>query len=78
MRTVDAFLNSSGNFIWKSRIARALLFNTTAEVSGKISSGGNIVLGKRRRSSCLYFASHVKRALSARAQAPQTLNAASP
>lgn len=47
MRTADGFLNSSGNFIWKSRIARAPLFNTTSEVSGKISSGGNIAPGKR-------------------------------
>lgn len=47
MRTVDGFLNSSRNFIWKSRIVRAPLFNTTGEVSGKISFGGNIALGKR-------------------------------
>lgn len=47
MRTVDGFLNSFGNFIWKGRIARAPLFNMTGEVSGKINSGGNIAPEKR-------------------------------
>jgi len=48
MQAVDGFLNSFRNFIWKSRIARTPLFNTTCRakfqeklVSGVTSRPGN-------------------------------------